>query len=130
MEIANVVAKRGTCNRADVGAVIAREGRIISTGYVGAPAGQPHCTDVGCEIGNHKGCTRTIHAEVNAIVFAARFGIATDGGTIYSLLCPCYDCAKAIVNAGIVRLVYHLEYRDSRGLRMLEATPGFQVEHI
>lgn len=119
MEIANVVSKRGTCLRAAVGAVIARDGRIISTGYVGAPAGLPDCIAVGCDIGNHKGCTRTVHAEINAIAFAARHGIATEGSTLYSLLAPCYDCAKAIINCGIVRLVYGFDYRDIRGINLL-----------
>ena len=119
MEIANVVSKRGTCLRAAVGVVIARDGRIISTGYVGAPAGLPECTSVGCDIGNHKGCTRTVHAEINAIAFAARHGISTEGSTLYTVLSPCYDCAKAIINCGIVRLVYGFDYRDSRGLDLL-----------
>lgn len=119
MEIANVVARRGTCTRAQVGAVIARSGRIISTGYVGAPAGLPHCTLVGCEIGNHKGCTRTIHAEINAIAFAAKHGIATEKSTLYTILGPCYDCAKAIINSGIERVVYGIDYRDVRGLNLL-----------
>lgn len=119
MEIANVVAKRGTCLRATVGAVIARDARIISTGYAGAPAGLPECTTVGCDIGNHKGCTRTVHAEINAIAFAARHGIATEGSTLFSVLAPCYDCSKAIINAGIVRVVYGFDYRDVRGLNLL-----------
>ena len=121
MEIANVVSKRGTCLRASVGAVIAREGRIISTGYVGAPAGLPDCLSVGCDIGTHKGCTRTVHAEINAIAFAAKHGIATDDSTIYSVLGPCYDCAKAIINSGIKRIVYGIEYRDIRGLNLLRS---------
>lgn len=119
MEIAHVVSKRGTCLRAQVGAVIARSGRIISTGYVGAPAGLPDCLTVGCDIGNHKGCTRTVHAEINAVAFAARHGIATEGSTLYTVLGPCYDCAKAIINAGIERVVYGIDYRDVRGLNLL-----------
>lgn len=129
MEVARVVAFRGTCTRAFIGAVIAKDGRIISSGYVGAPAGAPHCSDVGCEIGTHNGCIRTVHAESNAIAFAAKFGSSTDGATLYTTLSPCNDCAKLIINSGIKRVVYHNEYRDSRGLRMLEES-GVEVKRI
>lgn len=121
MRIAAVVSQRGTCERASVGAVIALEGRIISSGYVGSPSGLPHCTEVGCEIGNHGGCRRTVHAESNAIAFAAREGIATRGSTIYVTHSPCYDCAKLILNAGIRRVVYEVDYRDGTGRELLRA---------
>ena len=129
MEIANVVSKRGTCTRAFVGAVIAHEGRVISTGYVGSPSGHPHCTDVGCDIGPDSGCRRTVHAEANAFAFAAKHGVATDGGTIYTLKAPCVSCAKLIINSGIVRVVYINPYRDAGGLRMLEES-GLQVDRF
>lgn len=119
MEVAHVTSRRGTCTRAAVGAVVAREARPISAGYVGAPAGLADCFDVGCEISNHGGCTRTVHAEANAIGFASRHGTATDGATIYTTLAPCYDCAKLIINAGIKRVVYDESYRDSRGVGVL-----------
>src|SRR6266550_4506646 len=121
MEVARVISFRGTCTRAFIGAVIAKQGRIISSGYVGSPSGSPHCTDVGCEIGNHNGCIRTVHAESNAIAFAARFGQSTDGATLYTTVSPCNDCAKLIINSGISRVVFDREYRDSRGLEMLRA---------
>lgn len=127
--VAELISERGTCTRAAVGAVLAREGRIISTGYVGAPSGTDHCTDRGCEIGTHNGCTRTVHAESNAIAFAARHGIATEGSTLYSTLAPCYDCAKLLINAGIERVVYKNNYRDLRGQQLfLQAGIGmFQL---
>jgi dCMP deaminase len=121
IRLATVYSLRGTCLRAQVGAVISRDGRAISAGYVGAPAGQPHCTDVGCELGRNGGCTRTVHAEANAIGFAARAGASTDGATIYTTHSPCYDCAKLIINAGIVRVCFDTPYRDPRGIELLEA---------
>jgi dCMP deaminase len=122
MRVAAVVSQRGTCQRASVGAVIVLDGRIVSTGYVGSPAGMPHCTDVGCELGDDQGCVRTVHAESNAIAFAARAGIATDRSTLYCTHSPCLNCAKIILNAGIVRLVYEEPYRITEGLKLLEDT--------
>jgi dCMP deaminase len=119
MELANVVAKRGTCTRGYVGAVIAIDGRVISTGYVGAPAGLPHCMDLGCDIGPDGGCQRTVHAEANAIAFAAKHGVPTKGSTLYTLVAPCLSCAKLIINAGITSVIYSRPYRDSGGLGML-----------
>lgn len=129
MEIAHVISHRGTCPRAQVGAVVSRGARIISSGYVGAPAGQAHCSDVGqgCEIGAHGGCVRTVHAESNAIAFAARSGIPTEDSTLYCTISPCGECAKLIVNAGITRVVYHHPYRDPGGLGMLESA-GVKVD--
>lgn len=126
MRIAAVVSQRGTCERASVGAVIALDGRIISSGYVGSPSGLPHCTEVGCEIGDSGGCRRTSHAETNAITFAAREGIATNGSSIYVTHSPCYDCAKAIINAGIRRVIYEVDYRDGAG-RALLGEAGIEV---
>lgn len=120
MQLALVVSVRGTCERAQVGAIIVRDGRIISTGYVGAPSGLPHCTSVGCEIGNHNGCTRTVHAEANAIASAARFGTSTDKCELYCTHSPCLPCAKLIINAGITRLIYRQGYRDISGLALLK----------
>jgi len=121
MRLATVVSSRGTCRRASVGAIITIRGRIISTGYVGAASGQPDCLSIGCEEGPDGGCTRTIHAEANAIAFAARFGASTEGSELYCTHSPCLNCAKLIINAGIDRLVYEHEYRDRSGLALLEA---------
>lgn len=119
--MAVVTSARSTCKRASVGAVIAKDGRIISTGYVGSPSGLPHCTEVGCEPGPDNGCVRTVHAEANAIAFASRFGISTAGSTLYSTHSPCRSCAQLIINAGIVRVVYSSEYRLRDGLYLLES---------
>lgn len=126
MRLAVVVSSRGTCNRAQVGAVISREGRIIATGYVGAPAGLPHCIEVGCDIGSHGGCIKTVHAENNAIAFAARFGTSTDGADLHCTHSPCDNCAKSIINSGIRRFVYEHPYRDPTGLSLL-TTAGIDV---
>lgn len=129
LRLAKVIAERGTCERADVGAIIARDGRVVSSGYVGAPAGLPDCLSNGCEIGTHGGCTRTVHAEANAIAFAARFGTSTDRCELYCTHAPCLPCAKLIVNAGIVRLVFEVPYRDTSGLALLHEA-GVSVERV
>jgi dCMP deaminase len=120
MRLVTVISTRGTCNRAQVGALVAREGRIISTGYVGAPAGLPHCSDAGDAIGPDGGCTRTVHAEANAIAFAARYGTSTEGSELYCTHSPCINCAKLIINSGIRRFVFEHQYRDASGLALLQ----------
>lgn len=129
MRIASIVSMRGTCERAAVGAVIALEGRIIATGYVGAPSGAPHCTSVGCELGVSGGCTRTVHAESNAIAFAAANGISTRGAELFCTHSPCRECAKLIANAGITRIAFEQEYRDTAGIELLRSL-GRRVERI
>jgi dCMP deaminase len=114
IRMATVTSSRGTCLRASVGCVISKDGRIISTGYVGSPRGLPHCTDVGCDQSTSPGCVRTVHAEANALIFAARHGIATEGADLHSTHSPCRDCVKLIANAGIVRVVYDSMYRDPK----------------
>jgi dCMP deaminase len=143
MEIAGTVAKRGTCPRLQVGAVIAVDNRIIATGYNGSPAGLPHCTEVGClrqkcpvcrgdgrvgwldtkrEVcpeckgsGEAGGCKRTTHAEANALIQCARSGSSPVGGTIYVTHRPCSACTGLIITAGITRLVWGDPY-SSDGL--------------
>jgi len=117
MEIAKIVSLRSSCERKFVGAIIVRDNRIISMGYAGAPSGQAHCHPELCDLS--KPCTRTIHAEMNAIAYAARSGSRTEGATMYTTLSPCVDCAKAIVSAGIQTLWYLEEYRDLSGIDLL-----------
>lgn len=110
MKIAEDIALRGTCDRALVGCVLVREKHIISTGYNGSPAGLDHCDDVGhLMVDGH--CVRTVHAEVNAIVQAAVFGLATRDATCYVTHFPCLNCTKTLINARIARLVYEEAYR-------------------
>jgi len=118
LELVRVVGGRGTCDRGRSGCVIAKNKRVLSTGYVGSPAGVAHCDDVGHEMHTviqkdgkeSQHCIRTTHAEQNAIVNAARFGVALDGSTLYCHMTPCYACAKMIINAGIVRVVCNMDY--------------------
>lgn len=111
MEIAHVVAKRATCERRLVGAVIVLDRRILTTGYNGAPHGLPHCIDVGCKIVDGH-CLRTLHAEQNAIVQAALNGVSTRSASVYVTCQPCNACAKMIINAGIERVVFEGDYPD------------------
>ena len=119
IEVARLFGKRSTCPRAEVGAVAVRDGRIIATGYVGAPSGSGHCTELGCSI-RGDGCVRTIHAEANVAAFAAKAGTSLDGTTIYCTHSPCLDCAKLLINTGIVEFVYAQWYRDPSGANLLE----------
>lgn len=102
-----LISVLGTCLRAKVGCAIVRHGRVIAEGYNGAPPGAPHCTEVGCAMdGDH--CVRTIHAEANAIAFAARYGISTDGATLYTYGWRdgiCGRCRKLAMSAGIEKIV-------------------------
>jgi dCMP deaminase len=111
MQITFEVAKRSTCPRAAVGAVIVRDKRILTTGYNGSPAGLPHCTEVGCLMVNDH-CVRTLHAEQNAIIQGALHGVDVSRSTIYVTHQPCLICAKMIINAGIERVVYAGHYPD------------------
>ena len=113
MNIARVVSSRSTCDRKFVGAVIVRDKTILSTGYNGSIRGMPHCSEVGhmMEEGH---CVATIHAESNAILQAAKNGVAIDDSTIYVTASPCWNCFKQVANSGIRRIVYGEFYRDSR----------------
>ena len=119
LTITRNVAERSTCTRAKVGAVIVRDKNILATGYNGAPAGLPHCLDVGCLIyvsqtpdgGVEENCYRTIHAEINAIAQAARNGAAIREGSIYITHSPCIHCLKVLVNTGIKTIYYERPYK-------------------
>lgn len=118
MDMAVAAAKRGTCLRLQVGAVIGFNGRVISVGYNGAPPGVSHCSRETC--GPDKPCTRAVHAEANAIAWAARRGLATAEHYLYTTVSPCLDCAKLILSAGIGAVIYKDEYRDQMPLIYLE----------
>jgi dCMP deaminase len=129
MEMALIASKRSTCTRKHVGALIAFNGRPVSIGYAGAPAGLPHCLDHGCVPGPDGGCIRTMHAEANTIAFAARKGIATEGATLYTTVSPCLGCAKMIINAGIQQVWYLERYRKLEGINLLAAS-GLWCEQL
>lgn len=118
MTIALDVSTRSTCLRAQVGAIIVKERRILTTGYNGAPKGLPHCLDEGCEMVNGH-CVRTLHAEQNAIMQAALYGVSLDGGTIFITHQPCHTCAKMIINAGLERVVFAGKYPDELAVKYL-----------
>jgi dCMP deaminase len=113
MNIAREVSTRSTCDRKFVGAVIVRDKSILATGYNGSIRGLPHCDEVGhlMEDGH---CVRTVHAEANAIVQAARNGVRIDGSSIYVTASPCWGCFRLIANAGIARVSFGEFYRDPR----------------
>ena len=113
MNIAHEVATRSTCDRKHVGAVIVRGKTILSTGYNGSVRGMHHCDEIGHEMENGH-CVRTIHAEANAVVQAARNGVRIDDSEIYVTASPCYDCFKMIANAGISAIYYGEFYRDTQ----------------
>ena len=118
MRTAELWALRSTCTKPN-GAVISRDGRIVSIGYNGSPPGHPHCIDVGCLNDPQGGCLRTIHAEANAIAWASRNGVATNGATIHCTSSPCLACAKLLVSAGVSKVVFRTPYRDPGGISVL-----------
>jgi dCMP deaminase len=125
MSMARTLSLLGTCDRRQVGALIVRDGRCISWGYNGAPPGLPHCGENNHGWGDDPlegvglGCRNATHAEANAIAFAARQGISTEGGNLFVTVSPCDICSRLIIAAGIVAVWYWEEYRDPRGLELL-----------
>ncbi len=133
MRIANEVAKRATCTRRHVGAVVVLNKRILATGYNGAPSGLPHCAEVGClrdemniPSGERHELCRGLHAEMNALLQGARHGVTMEGGTVYTTHTPCSLCAKMVINTGIRRVVSSLGYPDELGSSML-AEAGIEL---
>lgn len=137
LEIAFTVSKRSTCSRRNNGAVIANsKGVVLSTGYNGSLSGQPHC-DHECDCGSElyadeemphdkdcpahpdNGCTLAVHAEANAVYFAARNGVSVEKALIYCTTEPCVKCAEAIVQSGIRTVWYSQEYRSHAGIELL-----------
>jgi dCMP deaminase len=128
MDIAKVVASRSTCSRKQVGAVLVRDRTILSTGYNGSIRGMPHCDEVGHMLESDH-CVATIHAEQNAIIHAAKNGVAIDGSDLYVTASPCWSCFKAIANAGVRRVVYGEFYRDAR-IFEVAARLGIELHHL
>ncbi len=136
MNITEKVAERATCDRGRSGCIIVKEKQILTTGYVGAPTGLPHCDEIGHQfhqvvqpdgqISQH--CIRTSHAEQNAICQAAKFGIPLKGATLYCKMTPCYTCAKMIINVGIKRVVCQKDYHASRQSKEIFAQTGIKLE--
>ena len=129
MKIASAVSERSTCDRAMVGCVLVRDKRILTTGFNGSPAGQDHCDEIGhLMVDGH--CVRTIHAETNAIIQAALHGVSTRDAICYVTHMPCINCTKALINAGITRIVYGEAYRvDENSMMFLKAADIEIVQH-
>ncbi len=124
--ITKLVAKRATCLRRQVGAILVKNKRILATGYNGAPAGLRHCEEVGClredisiPSGQRHEICRGLHAEQNAIIQAAYHGISISGSTLYCTNKPCAICAKMVINAGIKKIFYEEGYDDALADQML-----------
>jgi dCMP deaminase len=127
LDLCEAVSKRATCDRGRSGYVIVKDKRIMTTGYVGAPSGLPHCDEAGHDMrkvlddnGNvTQHCVRTLHAEQNAIIQAARFGIPLEGATLYCKMTPCRTCAMMIINAGIKRVVCQKRYHADEDTKQM-----------
>jgi len=127
MKIAEIVSTRSTCLRRNVGAVIVKDNHILATGYNGAPKGFKHCEEVGCireekkiPRGEKHELCRGLHAEQNAIIQAAVFGVSIKNGIIYTTHFPCSVCSKMIVNAEIKEIVYKEYYPDELSQKILK----------
>ncbi|MCX6754314.1 MAG: cytidine/deoxycytidylate deaminase family protein [Candidatus Nomurabacteria bacterium] len=136
LKLVDEVGSRGTCDRGRAGCIVTKDKRILSTGYVGSPAGLPHCDEVGHEmhtVTNEEGiqsrhCIRTAHAEQNAINNAARIGVAIEGSTMYCKMTPCYKCAQSIINSGIVRIVALKDYHGASRTKEIFKQAGVEYE--
>jgi dCMP deaminase len=133
MDITHLVAKRSTCLRRQVGALLVKDKKILATGYNGAPSRLEHCLDIGCLRQNqgipsgerHELC-RGLHGEQNAIIQAAYHGVEIRGATLYCTNHPCIICSKMLINAGIERIVYEEGYADALAKEMLKKS-GIKV---
>lgn len=129
MAQSHLLAVRSTCNRLSVGATIVRDNRIVASGYNGSVTGSAHCTDVGCHVvDNH--CVRTIHAEMNALLQCAKYGIETQGASIYVTHFPCLQCTKSLIQAGIEHVYYAEDYRNDPFAIQLFMESGVHVQKI
>ncbi len=127
IDIANLVKTRSTCTRRQVGAVVVKDKRILSTGYNGAPNACSHCSEIGClrtklniPSGERHELCRALHAEQNAIAQSAKYGISMEGATIYVTAQPCSLCAKILINSGIAKIIYQGTYPDELSLELLK----------
>lgn len=127
MGITKAVALRSTCDRASVGAVITKNRRILTTGYNGALPQMPHCDDVGHWMVNDH-CIRIIHAEMNAIIQAAIYGIPITSATCYVTHYPCFTCAKSLIAVKIDRIVYAELYRVDENTNELFTAANIEIE--
>ena len=128
LKLAMLASERATCPRMHCGSVLVKNKNVIATGYNGSIPGDAHCEDAGCLlVDNH--CVRTVHAEMNALVQAAKRGHAVEGATAYVTNMPCTTCAKALITAGIKRVVVFSDYHDTLATEFF-AKGGVKIERI
>jgi dCMP deaminase len=130
MDLAENLAKRSHCVKAQVGAVLTKETRIVSLGYNGPPAGTHNCDEVwpdaGCPRDSKGSCSLALHAEQNAILYASKNNVSIEGSTLYVTLSPCIACARVIYTMGIKRVIYYNSYADFKGLKSDEGVDFLQ----
>ena len=129
MAQSHLLSLRSTCSRLSVGATIVKDKRIVLGGYNGSIKGDEHCIDVGCKVVEGH-CVRTIHAEINAILQCSKFGVGTEGATIYVTHFPCLNCTKSIIQAGIKEICYANDYRNNEYARELLEKSGVVVRKV
>jgi len=135
LELADAASRRATCDRGKSGCVIVRDKQVLATGYVGSPAGLPHCDEVGHlmkkviqengEISEH--CVRTVHAEQNAVCQAAKRGVSIEGATFYQRMTPCRTCAMMLINCGIKKIVCERRYQLAEESEQLVSEAGIEL---
>lgn len=140
MEVMDAISKRATCDRGRSGCVIAKNNQVLATGYVGSPAGLPHCDEIGHQIKRvvhvdedsreTSHCVRTVHAEQNAICQAAKNGTSLNGATLYCRMTPCRVCAMLIINCGIKRVVCQFRYQLSSEAEEMFRKVGLELDYI
>lgn len=130
MELAVNLAKRSHCVKRHVGAVLAKETRIISIGYNGPPAGTHNCDEewpeTGCARDRKGSCTLALHAEQNAIIYAVKNSANVEGSTLYVTLAPCLACARIIYSTGISKVIYLHSYAEYKGIELEEGVDFLQ----
>jgi len=129
MDIAEKVSERSTCDRKHVGAIIVKDKRILATGYNGSLPNSEHCDDAGHLLENNH-CVRTLHAEINAIVQCAKYGISCQGATLYCNTLPCWNCFKTVVSAGISKIYYSTDYNAELKSNVFEYSKKLNINLI
>lgn len=138
MNLATDLARRSHCVKAQVGAVLTRDTRIISIGYNGPPSGTHNCDEewpeTGCPRDSKGSCSLALHAEENAIIYAVKNGVSLEGATLYTTLSPCLSCARLIYSSGVRKMIYKHSYAEYKGLPLDEGIEflrkfGVHVQH-
>ncbi len=138
IEVMHALANRATCDRGKTACVIVKDNQILTSGYVGAPSGLPHCDDVGHLIktvtdeNGHSSqhCMRTLHAEQNAICQAAKRGISIDGATLYCKMSPCRTCAMLLIACGIKKVIAEYKYKQTSETEEMFLQAGVEIVYI